>query len=356
MRSLRYNAETNEFYGELPGRRRGRRARHRRRARRRRLFAAARARRRAGAADGRSGEPRPDQGDHLLPRPRNDRELPVVAMGFTRNEADERAAALCAGDVRVDRSRSGATIGGRDHRSRSHRRQSLSPKVQVSAPSPMGQTRPRSRAGQGSGLGELALSRRTPRACSLVRPTLLRRPERRFGRAMLLLPAGLLRASAIVRLPSPRSSSTSSWCSPSTRRARSTKRNGQLQMQGYAAAFRDARVQAAIISGPTDRVAVARARLGRRDGAALGERLVRARRRRPTRSASPPSWPGCRAGRTAAPASAPGSPRRSASSTATACTAPRQVVDVSGDGRETPPRETVVLMPMANAHGAGRAA
>ena len=30
-------------------------------------------------------------------------------------------------------------------------------------------------------------------------------------------------------------------------------------------------------------------------------------------------------------------------------TAPRQVVDVSGDGRETPPRETVVLMPMARA-------
>ena len=30
-------------------------------------------------------------------------------------------------------------------------------------------------------------------------------------------------------------------------------------------------------------------------------------------------------------------------------TAPRQVVDVSGDGRETPPRETVVLIPMANA-------
>jgi hypothetical protein len=29
--------------------------------------------------------------------------------------------------------------------------------------------------------------------------------------------------------------------------------------------------------------------------------------------------------------------------------APRQVVDVSGDGRETPARETVVLIPMANA-------
>ena len=34
-------------------------------------------------------------------------------------------------------------------------------------------------------------------------------------------------------------------------------------------------------------------------------------------------------------------------------TAPRQVVDVSGDGRETPPRENVVLIPMANAHGPG---
>jgi hypothetical protein len=30
-------------------------------------------------------------------------------------------------------------------------------------------------------------------------------------------------------------------------------------------------------------------------------------------------------------------------------TAPRQVVDVSGDGRETPAREVVVLIPMANA-------
>jgi hypothetical protein len=30
-------------------------------------------------------------------------------------------------------------------------------------------------------------------------------------------------------------------------------------------------------------------------------------------------------------------------------TAPRQVVDVSGDGRETPPRETVVMMPQARA-------
>ena len=28
---------------------------------------------------------------------------------------------------------------------------------------------------------------------------------------------------------------------------------------------------------------------------------------------------------------------------------PREVVDVSGDGRETPPRENVVLMPMAHA-------
>jgi hypothetical protein len=35
-------------------------------------------------------------------------------------------------------------------------------------------------------------------------------------------------------------------------------------------------------------------------------------------------------------------------------TAPRQVVDVSGDGRETPPRETVVLIPMANAMARAR--
>jgi hypothetical protein len=34
--------------------------------------------------------------------------------------------------------------------------------------------------------------------------------------------------------------------------------------------------------------------------------------------------------------------------------APRQVVDVSGDGRETPPREVVVMMPMAHAMAVAR--
>ncbi len=121
-----------------------------------------------------------------------------------------------------------------------------------------------------------------------------------------------------------------------------------LQMHGYAAAFRDGRVQAAIGSGPNGRIAVSV--------------LVWA-------DATVPRWPGpwfvlatpadserfasfmqelARPvlGGTGIGAGVAAAIRRFERN---GFTAPRQVVDVSGDGRETPPRENVVLMPMANA-------
>jgi hypothetical protein len=127
----------------------------------------------------------------------------------------------------------------------------------------------------------------------------------------------------------------------------------RLQMEGYAAAFRDARVQAAIRSGPNRRVAIAT--------------LVWA-------DATVPKW--------ASPWSVLSSPDNAerfagfmaemprepeggtgiGSGTAAAIRmldrngieAPRQVVDVSGDGRETPAREVVVLMPAARAMARAR--
>ena len=121
-----------------------------------------------------------------------------------------------------------------------------------------------------------------------------------------------------------------------------------LQMRGYAAAFRDPRVHAAITSGPTRRIGVAV--------------LVWA-------DASVPKW---ESGWfvLAAPAEAErfaafmvGLERGAEGGTGIGAgiaaairlfdrngiAAPRQVVDVSGDGRETPAREVVVLMPMAHA-------
>jgi hypothetical protein len=121
-----------------------------------------------------------------------------------------------------------------------------------------------------------------------------------------------------------------------------------LQRAGYAAAFRDPRVRAAIISGPTGRVALAA--------------VVWA-------DASVPRWESpwfalggdADAERFAAFMAA--LPRAALGGTGIGAgvafairildrngfAAPRQVVDVSGDGRETPPRETVVMMPMARA-------
>jgi len=126
-----------------------------------------------------------------------------------------------------------------------------------------------------------------------------------------------------------------------------------LQMQGYAAAFRDERVQAAIASGPTHQIAVAV--------------LVWA-------DATVPRW-GSEWFMLAGPQDAEffaafldGLGRQALGGTGIGAglaaairkldrngiTAPRQVVDVSGDGRETPPRETVVLIPMANAMAVAR--
>ena len=126
-----------------------------------------------------------------------------------------------------------------------------------------------------------------------------------------------------------------------------------LQMQGYAAAFRDARVQAAIASGPQKRVAVAL--------------LVWA-------DATVPRWSSDWSV-LAAPADAErfaalmqDLPRMAEGGTGIGAglaaairlldrngfSAPRQVVDVSGDGRETPAREVVVLIPMAQAMARAR--
>lgn len=124
-------------------------------------------------------------------------------------------------------------------------------------------------------------------------------------------------------------------------------------MQGYAAAFRDGRVQAAIRSGPKRRVA-------------MGV-LVWA-------DASVPKWEsGWHVLATADDAERFGGfmaalPRLPQGGTGIGAgvaaairmldrngiDAPRQVVDVSGDGRETPAREVVVLMPAARAMAGAR--
>lgn len=126
-----------------------------------------------------------------------------------------------------------------------------------------------------------------------------------------------------------------------------------LQRQGYAAAFRDSRVQEAIGSGPSGRIAIAV--------------VVWA-------DATVPKWNSdwfLLAGAADAErfASFMGALHRGAeggtgigSGIATAIrrfdrnfyAAPRQVVDVSGDGRETPAREVVVTMPMARAMAGAR--
>lgn len=119
-----------------------------------------------------------------------------------------------------------------------------------------------------------------------------------------------------------------------------------LQMQGYAAAFRDARVQAALASGPNKRIGVAV--------------VVWA-------DATVPKWESAWSV-LAAPADAErfaafmgGLGRGAIGGTGIGAgiaaairkldrnglTAPRQVVDVSGDGRETPAREFVVLIDWA---------
>ena len=126
-----------------------------------------------------------------------------------------------------------------------------------------------------------------------------------------------------------------------------------LQTGGYADAFRDPRVQAAVTSGPRKRIGVAV--------------IIWA-------DATVPHWE--------SPwfvLASPADSERFATYLETmgrgvfggtgigagiaaairklernGLTAPRQVVDVSGDGRETPPRENVVLIAMANAMARSR--
>jgi hypothetical protein len=127
----------------------------------------------------------------------------------------------------------------------------------------------------------------------------------------------------------------------------------RLQMQGYAAAFRDPRVQTALRSGPTRSIAVSV--------------VVWA-------DATVPKW-SSPWHRLAGPADAEGFGafmaglgRGAEGGTGIGAgiawairrfdrngfAAPRQVVDVSGDGRETPAREVVVLMPQARAMARAR--
>jgi hypothetical protein len=124
-------------------------------------------------------------------------------------------------------------------------------------------------------------------------------------------------------------------------------------MDGYAAAFRDPRVQAVLRSGPAGRVAVSvliwadatvpKSETGwfvlaTPDDAERFASLMSALRRR-TQGGT-----GIGAGIAAA----------IRKFDRNGLQAPRQVVDVSGDGRETPAREVVVLMPAARAMARAR--
>jgi hypothetical protein len=121
-----------------------------------------------------------------------------------------------------------------------------------------------------------------------------------------------------------------------------------LQMQGYAAAFRDHRVQAAIVSGPTRTVAVAILVWADATVPRWGSDwfLLAGPQDAEILSAYMAALPRQALGGTGIGAGLAAAIRRLDRN---GYTAPRQTVDVSGDGRETPPRETVVLIPMANA-------
>jgi hypothetical protein len=126
-----------------------------------------------------------------------------------------------------------------------------------------------------------------------------------------------------------------------------------LQMNGYAAAFRDARVQEAIVSGPRHAIAVSV--------------LIWADATVPKSSTPWFALAGPADAETFATLMA-GLPRGTEGGTGigsgiaaamrrldrNSFVAPRQVVDVSGDGRETPARELVVTMPMAHAMARAR--
>jgi hypothetical protein len=121
-----------------------------------------------------------------------------------------------------------------------------------------------------------------------------------------------------------------------------------LQSQGYAAAFRDQDIQAAIVSGPKKRIAIsvvvwADATVPRWDSSWFTLASPADAENFATFMSDLPRIPEGGTGIGAGVAAAIRKFDRNG------FLAPRQVVDVSGDGRETPPRENVVLMPMAHA-------
>ncbi len=121
-----------------------------------------------------------------------------------------------------------------------------------------------------------------------------------------------------------------------------------LQQQGYAEAFRDPDIQAAIASGPNKRVALAvvvwaDATVPRWDGPWFLLTSPDDSDRFSDFMANLPRIPEGGTGIGMGVAAAIHKLERNG------FTSPREVVDVSGDGRETPPRENVVLMPMAHA-------
>jgi hypothetical protein len=122
----------------------------------------------------------------------------------------------------------------------------------------------------------------------------------------------------------------------------------ELQRAGYAGAFADARIAEAIVSGPRREIAVAivvwaDATVPRWESpwfalADSGDAL--------RLSAFMAALPRTALGGTGIGA---GIAQAIRAMERNGFAAPRQVVDVSGDGRETPPREVVVMMPMARA-------
>lgn len=127
----------------------------------------------------------------------------------------------------------------------------------------------------------------------------------------------------------------------------------ELQRQGYAAAFSDPAIRAAILSGPRKSIGIAvvvwadatvprwESPWFRLAGDADAEGFA-------DFMAALPRVPEGGTGIGMGVAAAVRTLARNGFE------APRQVVDVSGDGRETPPRENVVLMPQANALAVAR--
>ncbi len=127
----------------------------------------------------------------------------------------------------------------------------------------------------------------------------------------------------------------------------------QLQREGYAAAFSDPEIQAAFASGPNRRVAVsvvvwADATVPRWESEWFVLSTPEDGNRMAAFMAALPRIPEGGTGVGAGLAAAIRKFERNG------FVAPRQVVDVSGDGRETPPRENVVLIPMARALAVAR--